>query len=313
MLGLENFSFYELFRPFLLIWYVAIVVGYFYLIGPKRHRFKDSEPVRRKEKFLFVFGIVLLYLSVSGPLNVLSHMMFSAHMFQMAVAFLFAPPLILIGLPSWLVKPVFERRGMKWLLKVMHPLFTVVFFNAIFSFYHIPLIHDTVLSQYWLYRPYFILMLISAFMMWWPVATPVLQFRRLTELRRMGYIFACGVLLLPACALIIFSKTPMYATFTETDAWMMAMALCLPLNSSIDLAAFGGPEHFQLIPPLDDQQLGGVIMKLSQEIIFGAILLYTFNQWYRRENPEDGIVKNHTGEYVISEHSRTEITDLSKA
>lgn len=308
MLGLENFSFYEIWRPLLFLWYVAIGIAYFYLIGPLRGRFKDAEPVQLRYKILFVSGLFLLYFAISGPLNVLSHTLFSAHMFQMAVAFLFAPPLILIGLPSWLVKRAFEFRFMKGLLKMMHPLFTVVFFNMVFSFYHIPLIHDAVLSHYWLYRPYFVLMLIAAFMMWWPVATPVLEFRRLSELRRMGYIFASGVLLTPACALIIFAKTPLYATFNDTEAWMLAMALCLPINATVDLAAFGGPEFFEIIPRLEDQQLGGVIMKLSQELIFGAILFYIFIQWFRRENPEDGVVKNHTGEYIITEHS-----DLSKA
>src|SRR5690554_2636674 len=98
-LGLENFSFNEIFRPLLLLWYVAAAVGYFYLIGPLRHRFKDSAPVKSKEKFLFLFGLFLLYFSMSGPLNVLSHIMFSAHMLQMAIAFLFVPPLLLLGLP----------------------------------------------------------------------------------------------------------------------------------------------------------------------------------------------------------------------
>jgi hypothetical protein len=35
---------------------------------------------------------------------------------------------------------------------------------------------------------------------------------RLTELRKMGYIVANGILLYPACALIIFADKPLYAT-----------------------------------------------------------------------------------------------------
>lgn len=296
MLGLENFSFNEIWRPLLFLGYVAIAVGYFYLIGPLRGRFANAAPVRKREVFLFLSGLFLLYFSLSGPLNVLSHIMFSAHMLQMAISFLFVPPLILLGLPSWFVERICQYRVMKVLLKIMHPLFTVVFFNMVFSFYHIPLIHDVVLSHYWLFRPYYILMLISAFMMWWPIATPVLSLRRLSDLQRMAYIFASGVLLTPACALIIFAKHPLYATFTDTDAWMIAMALCLPLNATVDLSAFAGPQSLQVLPVLDDQQLGGVIMKLSQEIVFGAILFYIFFQWYHRENPA-GRIDEYEDEY----------------
>lgn len=309
MLGLENFSFNEIWRPLLLLIYIAIAVGYFYLIGPLRSRFEGSEPVRLRERILFLSGLFLLYISLTGPLNVLSHIMFSAHMLQMAISFLFAPPLILLGLPSWFVERVFSGRRMQKMLKYMHPIFTVVFFNMVFSFYHIPLIHDAVLANYWLFRPYYILMLVAAFMMWWPIATPALSLRRLTHLQRMAYIFASGVLLTPACALIIFAKNPLYATFTDADAWMLAMALCLPLNATVDLASFGGPEFFQLLPVVDDQQLGGVIMKLSQEIVFGAILFYIFIQWYRRENPGGYDVDESDEDYdVIAERP-----DLTKA
>jgi putative membrane protein len=44
---------------------------------------------------------------------------------------------------------------------------------------------------------------------------------------------------------------------------------------------------FAHLSPLDDQQLGGVIMKIIQEIVYGATLAYIFFRWYRRERKED--------------------------
>jgi putative membrane protein len=32
--------------------------------------------------------------------------------------------------------------------------------------------------------------------------------------------------------------------------------------------------------------LGGVMMKLIQEAVYGSILIYVFKQWYRKENPK---------------------------
>jgi putative membrane protein len=37
---------------------------------------------------------------------------------------------------------------------------------------------------------------------------------------------------------------------------------------------------------LEDQQLGGVIMKIIQEIIYGCVLGYVFFEWYRKDQAE---------------------------
>jgi len=105
--------------------------------------------------------------------------------------------------------------------------------------------------------------LISAFMLWFPVFCPLPEYNRMSELKRMAYIFLNGVLLTPACALIIFAKAPMYAMYAAV------------------------PESLLLLPMLDDQQLGGVIMKIVQEIVYGIALGYTFFRWYRRERKRD--------------------------
>ena len=36
------------------------------------------------------------------------------------------------------------------------------------------------------------------------------------------------------------------------------------------------PEMFNTLPPVEDQQLGGVIMKIIQEIVYGTVLGFIF-------------------------------------
>jgi putative membrane protein len=287
MFGLGNFGFSELWSPVFLLCAIAIAILYFYLTGPLRVRFKDSEPVNWELRVRFLSGLFLYYFALGGPLNILAHTMFSAHMLAMAIAYLIVPPLILLGLPAWLVRPLFEYKGMKIVLKAMHPLICLLLFNVLFSFYHIPVIHDVVMTNYLLHTIFYIVMLIAAFMMWWQITCPVPELRRLSDLQRMAYVFANGVLLTPACALIVFAGAPMYASFSDPLIWAKAMGYCIPAGATAILADFGGPDYFALIPALDDQQLGGVIMKLVQEIMYGGILAYIFFQWYRRENPDD--------------------------
>lgn len=285
-LGLDQFSLVELWSPVFMLATIAIALGYYYVTGPLRHRFTNSEPVRWEQQVRFYSGLFLYYFALGGPLNILAHTMFSAHMLAMAIAYLIVPPLVLLGIPAWLVKPLFEYKVMKIVLKAMHPLISLLLFNVLFSFYHIPVIHDVVMTNYLLHTVFYIVMLIAAFMMWWQITCPVPELRRLSELQRMAYVFASGVLLTPACALIVFAKDPMYATFSDPQTWAQAMGYCIPAGATIILADFGGPEHFAKIPAIDDQQLGGVIMKLVQEIMYGGILAYIFYQWYRRENPD---------------------------
>nr|WGD91455.1 hypothetical protein P5665_18820 [Bacillus subtilis] len=41
---------------------------------------------------------------------------------------------------------------------------------------------------------------------------------------------ADGMLLTPACALIMFSGAPLYATYTDPALWAEAMRLCVPAD-----------------------------------------------------------------------------------
>jgi putative membrane protein len=215
--------------------------------------------------------------------------MFSAHMLSMSIAYLIAPPLILLGLPAWLLKPMIEH---KWIAPVfrflIHPLIAVLAFNMLFSFYHFPAVHDYVMTHYAVHTIYYVLLLISAFMMWWPILSPLPETVRLSELRKIAYVFANGVILTPVCALVIFAGYPMYATFNDPQLWVQAMGYCMPQGTdNALLATFAGPSQFAIFPPIEDQQLGGVIMKVIQELVYGAVIAYIFFRWYARERGED--------------------------
>lgn len=45
---------------------------------------------------------------------------------------------------------------------------------------------------------------------------------------------------------------------------------------------------------LHDQQLGGVLMKVIQEIVYGVMLFYVFIEWYRKERDEENMAIQST-------------------
>jgi putative membrane protein len=95
-------------------------------------------------------------------------------------------------------------------------------------------------------------------------------------------------LITPACALIIFANDPLYATYYDPQAWMKSLELCVPAGTlaSLDLT---GPQMFMSMSILHDQQLGGVLMKIIQEIVYGAMLFFIFIEWYKKEREKETI------------------------
>ncbi|MEI7025810.1 cytochrome c oxidase assembly factor CtaG [Paenibacillus sp. y28] len=288
MMGLDRFSGADLWSPGALIVFIIIGACYLLLVGPLRGRFVNSEPVSIGRRLLFLAGLVTYYIGNYGPFMLLGHLMFSMHMLSMVLSFFLAPPLLLLGLPKWLVQPVISHRAVAPFFRFLtHPLVTVLCFNVFFSFYHMPVIHDYVMTHYAVHMVYFNVLLLTSFMMWWPVLGPMPETEKLSELRKMAYIFSNGVLITPACALIIFAENPLYSTFNDPQMWAMALGYCIPAGSDFILSNFVGPESFALFPPAEDQQLGGVIMKVMQEIIYGSALAYVFFNWYRKEKHDD--------------------------
>ncbi|TVX88235.1 cytochrome c oxidase assembly factor CtaG [Paenibacillus agilis] len=290
MFGLEQFfSFADLWSPLFLVAALLVIVLYLGLTGYFRDRFPGSRPVTRGQRVSFIVGVLLIYLSQGGPIDLMGHLMFTFHMVMMSLCYIIAPPLLLIGIPDWMWRFLLDRpllRKLKWM---MHPILTAVLFNALFSFYHIPAVHDYVMLNYGVHTLYYIALYIAAFMMWWPVVNPVPEWNLISDVKKMGYIFLNGLLITPACALLIFADESLYATYNDPNTWAAAMGYCVSGSPEALLAAFDGPQFFSWFDVREDQQLGGILMKLVQETMYGIILAYVFSRWFRREGKDDDV------------------------
>jgi len=258
-------NFASLWSPGLIL--VLIIIGWLYgaAVHRWRHRFAESEPVSVKQQLFFYTGLFLFYVAEGSPLYYYAHhYSFSAHMFQQSLLYLVMPPLVLLGIPGWLVRPLFKGKAADRFMKLWtHPMISLFTFNLIFSFYHIPMIMDTLMTYPPLHIIYNAIFLIAAFQMWFPVFCPLPEYNKISDLWKMAYIFLNGILLTPACALIIFAGVPLYENYRDVS------------------------EQFLFMSILHDQQLGGVIMKIVQEIVYGIALAYTFFRWYRRERKQE--------------------------
>jgi putative membrane protein len=289
MYGLEYFSFRDLWSPWFMLFMMAIIVLYTFVVGPWRYRFAGSQSVSVLRQLSFAISIILLYLTQGGPLNLLGHLIFTFHMTNMAVAYILVPPMLIYGIPDWLWRRMFQAK--LWSTPVLrlltNPGVSLAMFTLMFSFYHMPDNHDWIMTHFAVHRLYYIVLLFSSIMLWWHVYCPVPEWRRMSHLLTLGYIFMSGLLLTPACAMIIFANEPLFAVYNDPQVWVKAMGYCVSGNAADLLSKFEGPACFNMMSPRDDQQLGGIVMKLVQEFVNAAALYTVFMQWYRKERSRE--------------------------
>lgn len=277
------FGFMALWSPFFILALVFITVVYFLITVKWRDSFKESEKLTSKEASYFILAMVLLYAIKGSPVEIMSTILFSAHMAQMALLYLVVTPLLVLGIPKWVWKAAVDLPVVKQVFKFMtKPLISLLSFNIIFSIYHIPLVFDNVRTDATLHGLATVILFLLSLFMWWPLLNPVDDDIDLSGLKRIGYILGSAVLLTPACGLIIFAENPLYAPYYDPQEFLKALALCVPVNT-LEGLTLTGPELFTDMSTQNDQQLGGVIMKIVQEIVFGVMLFNLFFQWYRKD------------------------------
>jgi putative membrane protein len=258
-------GFTNLWSPAVMFFVVLLGVIYRLAIGKWRSFFPNSMRVGGWQQFSFYSGLILYYVSYGSPMNYFGHyMMFSFHMIQQSIAFLIVPPLIWLGVPAWMIRPVLESRWIKaWFRVGFNPVVGILMFNMIFSIYHIPLVFNYVYEIGWLHAVYHYVLLITAFQMWFIVFCPVHEYDRLSSLQKLAFVFGMGILITPACALIIFAGKLLYPHYAEV------------------------PQQFMILPLLEDQQLGGVVMKIMQEIVYGTVIGFIFFRWFNTERRKE--------------------------
>jgi putative membrane protein len=287
-LDLQIFGFRALWSPYFFLFIVALGIVYFLITGPLRHKFGADAKPTVKQYWFFYTGLALLYIVKGSPVDLLTHIMLTAHMIQMAIYLLVFPILMIHGIPKWIWEKILLTPVLKPILKVLtYPLIAIVLFNGLFSFYHLPSIFDLTKSSEVAHIVIHLVLLVFGFLVWFPIMSPVKEFGPINHpLGRIFYIFGNSVLITPACVLIIFSDVPLYAAYSSSGAWIQALALCVPgdiLKGIVSTFTLSGPEMFSSLSTLEDQQLGGIIMKIMQEITYGIVLSRVFYAWFSPE------------------------------
>ncbi|QED47409.1 cytochrome c oxidase assembly factor CtaG [Cytobacillus dafuensis] len=285
-MAIQIFGFRALWSPLFFIVLSLILIVFFLLTVKYRKKFSNSEPLTIRQGIYFSLGIIVLYIVKGSPIDLMGHLMFYAHMIQMAILCLVIPQFFILGIPPWIWRSLLKNNAFKKIFSFLtKPIIALILFNVIFSIYHIPIVFDYVKTDMYLHAGYTSLLFLMSIIFWWPLINEVEENKSFNGLKKVGYIFAGGALLLPACGLIIFADVPLYATYSDPEAWSKSLELCVPAATLSGLT-LSGPEMFSSLSVVYDQQLGGIIMKIIQEVVYGVALAKIFFSWYRKEQEE---------------------------
>src|SRR5690625_254474 len=285
-LNIQIFGFRALWSPYFFLFLLSIAVVYFLLTGPFKNKFIGHVKPTFVQQLLFYFGLILLYVVKGSPIDLLSHIMLTSHMLQMALLYFVVTIFLIKGIPTewWnkfvhlpIIKPVFKF--------FTHPLIALGLFNSLFALYHIPAIFDFTKSSQVVHSSVTILLFVLAIFMWWPIVTPLKKYDILNPLLKIGYLVISIFIIAIACALIIFASDPLFTAYSSTGAWIQALSLCVPNDVLSGLSGqLSGPEVFSPLSTIHDQQLGGIIMMTLQEFIYGIVLSKIFFGWFNKKN-----------------------------
>lgn len=243
---------------------MALILGAYLLgVGPLRERHNLADSVDSRQVATFTAGMMVVFFALTSPLHILSErFLFSMHMVQHVLLTLIAPPLLVLGTPAWLIRPMLRPN---WAFRaarlLTHPIAAIALFNIIFSIWHIPALYNSSLNSEAFHALEHIMMVSTAMLMWWPLASNMPELPRLNYPLQLGYLFALSVAQIIVFAIITFAEEPIYEFYVNAPRiWGLS--------------------------PLLDQQLGGIIMKVGSGIYFLTLLIIIFFKWFNQEEAE---------------------------
>ncbi|MGH7475795.1 MAG: cytochrome c oxidase assembly protein [Longimicrobiales bacterium] len=257
----------------------ALLAGIYLLaIGPLRRRFGWAERTDGWQTAAFLGAVAILFAALNGPLHDLSdYFLFSAHMVQHMLLMMIMPPLLLLGLPAWLLRPLLLRRGVEPMARVLtHPATAFAVYNVVLIGWHFPALYNWALVNHDVHIVQHLMFIAAALLMWWPVVDPLPELRRIGPLLKILYLFAFGLPMSIVSAFITMSPRAVYPWYVEAP-------------------------RIVALTPLEDQQLGGLLMWIPGMLIYWTVVTIIFLRYSaREERQEPGAGTTRLGEWIAA-------------
>ena len=216
----------------------------------------EGERVTGARKISFFSALFLIFASLNGPLHDLSDdYLFSAHMVQHLILTLAMPPLMIVGVPGWMLRPLLRNRVLGPIgRKITRPVWCFTIFNLTIAVWHLPFFYNAAMADHNIHIFEHLLFMAAAVLMWWPLTS---QLPELPRLPYPGQMLYCFLMSIP----------------------MSIVAVYITMADQILYPAYSAAPRILPLSPMEDQLLGGLIMWVPGGLIFVIIMSVVFFKW----------------------------------
>jgi putative membrane protein len=251
--------------PFHMHWDVlgvvlALGIGYWYsLTRLAPIHAPQSEPAyTRRQVISFSLGLVVFWVSRTWPMHDIGEQsLFTFHMIEHLALALAVPPLLLKGVPWWLMRmivmPVFPV--VRFLTR---PMVALVLFNVTLATLHVPAVLTAMLESEPVHLSLHLLFLVTATLMWWPVIGPIPDLPKLPPFWAMGYLFLQSLVPTIPASFLTFADDVVYKAYEG-----------LPRLWGLDV--------------MTDQLIAGLIMKIGGGLVLWGVITWIWFSWALEE------------------------------
>ena len=210
-------------------------------------------------KLSFFASLFVIFAALNGPIHDLSdNYLFSGHMVQHLLLTMLMPPLMLYGVPGWMLRPLLRNRVLQAIAnRITRPIACYLIFNIVIAGWHIPAMYNAAMESHDIHILEHLMFMGAAVLMWWPLASQLPELPRLAYPGQMLYSFLMTLPMSVVAIYIVMADTVLYPFYSSAPRIMK-------------------------LSPMEDQLLGGLIMWVPGGLIFMIIMTVVFFKWASR-------------------------------
>lgn len=203
-------------------------------------------------------GAAVLGVTLAGPLDILAdRRLFSAHAIQFLALTMVAPPLLLAGIdPKQLTAAIRHPLVARFTAVITRAPAAFVAFAIVVVGWHLPMLHDAAMRHPSLMVLEHASFLGAGIVMWWPILGLLPGLPRLGDPAQVLYALLLTLPIGMLSLFITYADTLLYPGYAaDPPAWALS--------------------------PLEDQQLGGILMWLPSALVLLGVMSMAFLRWAR--------------------------------
>ena len=248
--------------------HLEVVVGAALALGGYATAWRAAgERVQPARVAPFVLALVALVAALNGPIHDLAERgVFTAHMAQHLILTLVVPPLLLAGTPPFMadaiLAPLLASRATRFVIRTLTgPVVALSVWAVALFVWHLPRPYGAALDSHALHFVQHAVLLATALLAWWPIASPSRRLPALPYAAQLLYLFVFGMPMTIVAAMIVGAEQLLYPVSTMTP-------------SAVGLT------------PIEDQRLGGILMWVPAGVVPLVAFTVVFFRWAAAESED---------------------------